>query len=186
MSQRKFNGRAVHLVHRYGHYGYVILATMALTLAVLGLFVDERHPSTLMRVQSAGVVAFGYLALYMNSRMHYQHLCEVCAERMPLNGNDAATKYRRALRITHMFGENRRRAFQLIGVIWAYIIASVLLHSGLFDKITQIPLTLAAGVLLLSIHVHYMLQLWCPWCHWGDGGREEPSPAPIDPQAIRT
>ena len=34
------------------------------------------------------------------------------------------------------------------------------------------------GVLIGTTHVHRKLYPWCPYCRWGDGGKEEVVPDP--------
>jgi hypothetical protein len=103
---------------------------------------------------------------------HDAQLCERCAVRMPLDGNAAAARNARRLRLVH------------IPPLWfaftsALIPASFLLHgwAAFAGELAVMPLPIYAWA---SARIHRQLKPWCPRCNWGDGGDgpREPSPDP--------
>jgi hypothetical protein len=104
--------------------------------------------------------------------LHSRGLCGHCVGAMPLYGSAAAARRRLVLRLAH------RRGLLILTVLVCFLVSLVLpQHSTALKAV----LTATDVLLAASIHTgatHNRLYPWCPFCHRGGGGGEEPVVAP--------
>jgi hypothetical protein len=112
---------------------------------------------------------------------HWRHenaLCGICAAMTPLDGDAAARKQAIQLRLFHKA--------RLIASIVLAVLTGIVVADWLFlpHIIGQLAFDLSFLEIAASAHVditHRLLEPWCPYCHWDEGGDHEPAPEPTPP-----
>ena len=125
---------------------------------------------------AAAVAAVAWLvSLMAQGNYHDERLCEKCIHATPLDTQKAVSRWKPALKISHM---------HKVGLVF-FLLVSVFFVISIFYSpkptpwwIIVINLATIAGIVVYfgAQHVHRKLYPWCPYCHWGDGGDEEISP----------
>lgn len=131
---------------------------------------------------------------------HDTSLCIVCGDLTPMDGDDAAARYRWRLRLIHWvfagymgtgvpWWERRLRirtrampnAWLLLAGLVAAVLVFPLTHWWVNAEMTFVAVFGAAFA--LSFRTHRLLGPWCPQCNWGGGGGPAdivPNPDPGD------
>lgn len=159
---------------KHRHYGRIVMI-WAMLAGIPIIWMDlGGWPGKILSYAQLMVMTGGML---MSMRHRTAGLCEKCIEHMPLDGAEQAQKRQGALKTMHVLwqGRGQNMVWFLIGVVLlatagAFAPAGVLRHMA--DSVMMLPLV----ALFIGYHVHERLQPWCPFCHWGNGGEEEPSP----------
>jgi hypothetical protein len=125
-----------------------------------------------------GAVAALTLPMLLAHMRHENALCEICAAMTPLDGNAAARKHDIQLRLFH---KARLIAAIVLGLLVAVVVADRLF---LPDTVGRLAFDISFLEIAVSMHVtitHRLLEPWCPYCHWDEGGDHEPAPEPTPP-----
>jgi hypothetical protein len=171
------NNRATFLAHY----------PLQVAVVLIALDVGARFPMTLSAVPWVlAAVVFALFVAFLYSQFRHQQagLCEQCAKDTPLDPQKAVNQRMRWLKLTHkLFDTKWRRVVGLLplGIALAGWVTIGWFHLGWITA----PLFWAAmlGPAVL-VRIHNPLQPWCPFCHWDDGGDEEPSPEPTPDPSI--
>jgi hypothetical protein len=157
---------------KHRHYGrLVVIWAMIAGIPITWLDLTG-WPERITSYVQILVMATGII---LNMRHRTGALCNQCIQQMPLDGAEQAEKRHKVLKTLHALWEGQRMLWFLL-VIMALIFAGTYAPDGALrhtaDSFSLLPLV----VLFIAYHIHERLQLWCPFCHWGNGGEEEPSP----------
>lgn len=112
-------------------------------------------------------------AMYADMSQHSWRLCERCARATPLDGQEAARRWRLALRWTHGKGRFALAVLLALMITWHAVAGR---HVPWVYWAGDAALFAAITASYIAMRQHHRLQPWCPWCNWGRGGDKEPSP----------
>jgi hypothetical protein len=168
---------------KHRHWGeHAMIAIMLIGAAVDWTPVSDTTSSIIgWVVGGAMVVAF---------IVHLSHLrgalCEDCMEAMPLDGHEAARQRKPLLRGFHrLYDGKNTMPLVLLGMVGITVLNSFLFKErSAPNLVVNNLITLGIIGIYVVNGVHRRLHPWCPWCHWDDGGEEEPSPDPIVPETV--
>lgn len=149
-------------------------------LALLVVDVGTRLPGVPSAVDLAGGIAcISLLVAWTTSDVLHlrRRLCLRCARATPLDPQAAVAKKMRWLRLYHYTTE---RPWLWAGTLIVLVAPIYVFGLKWLSPLVWIP---AVGLPVLA-WVHMPLQPWCPFCHWDDGGDEEPSPEPTPDPSI--
>lgn len=124
-------------------------------------------------------ISMAFVLIIFISNVHSTSICPVCIETTPLDGNLEAAKKNYFLKIFHM-----NRIFLYIFIV--YFISDLIIsdHKSLLYIGCTALATLALMLMCKITIVHNILQPWCPYCHWDEGGDEEEVPNNIPTNKI--
>jgi hypothetical protein len=123
------------------------------------------------------IVALAIPMLLAHTR-HENTLCGTCAAMTPLDGSAAARKH--AIQL-HLFHKARFIASIVQGLLTAVVVANWFFMP---DIVGRLAFNLSFLEIAVAMHVeitHRLLEPWCPYCDWDEGGDHEPAPEPTPP-----
>jgi Na+/melibiose symporter-like transporter len=151
---------------RFAHYYPAVMALAVVLEATLAL-VGERSPIHYLRYLMLALL----LAVSLASAWHSYALCERCAELTPADASAVAERQRWVLWLHH------RAMWFGLGMLTGAAAVDYLTHIGTVIYAVYVFFFIDS---LVGQH-HRLLEPWCPWCHWDDGGAEEQVPTPPVP-----
>ena len=126
------------------------------------------------------IALFAFVVVsWLLMRKHDRHLCEQCAQSMPLNPAAQATRLRRRFWMSHTGAEPRFLVPYLIVLISSNFATTPI------GRIGWALIQLSMIYLILSQSTHRRLQPWCPWCSDGGGGEHVDDTPPVLPHDDR-
>lgn len=156
----------------------------------LEIFIDGSGLS--WRVTAFNIIGVFFLlsAIYLLSR-HDSKLCESCIEETPINGEQLVevSWRRKCLHMIHLLNSLRMMIFILTGFFAVQLLFSLIadrhyISHLLSNIITAVLTDLWCLLYWTADRQHRRLIMWCPWCHWGNGGDYEEVPDPSLPEKV--
>jgi hypothetical protein len=160
---------------RIGHHASAMLIASIVAVVVVGLY-----PPPGPFQFTVPVALFGFVLLsWVLMRQHDRRLCEQCAQAIPLNPGEQATRLRRRFWMAHTGSEPRFLIPYLVVLIGSNFATSGIGRAGWgLIQLSMIYLVLAQST-------HRRLQPWCPWCSDGGGGEDVEQTPPVLPHDDR-